>query len=104
MAKKNLDVTPRYMIKHAVRLIWMRSRERRAALKRDDYTCQACHRKQSKAKGREFAVECHHCAGIDWEQVIDYIQRNVLQSKERLVTLCPECHDREEKEANPEEA
>ena len=90
------DTTPRSQIRHALRLLWMRSRERRAALKRDDYTCQTCRRKQSKARGREFAVSVHHCDGIDdWEGVIDVIYRRLLCRPEHLVTLCVECHKKE---------
>ncbi len=99
--KRNPDVTPRAHVKRAVRLIWLRSRERGAALRRDDYTCQGCHKRQTKAKGHEFSVEVHHCSGIDWERVIDYIIRNVLQTPEHLVTLCKECHDEEEAANGP---
>jgi 5-methylcytosine-specific restriction endonuclease McrA len=93
-------ITPRSIIKHALRALWLRSRERLAALKRDQYTCQGCHRKQSKAKGREFSVEVHHVDGIeDWRAIEDYIYRHLLCDPERLVTLCKECHDQEEAEA-----
>jgi len=98
-AKKMPVTTPRSIIKHALRLLWLHSRERRAALKRDGNTCQACGRKASVAKGREFKVEVHHCAGrIDWDVLADYIYRQLLVHHDHLVTLCPECHDEEEKE------
>ena len=94
MAKK--PVTPRSIIKHALRLLWLHSRERQAALRRDGYECQGCHRKQSKAKGREFSVEVHHVQGIDdWELVIDVIYRRLLCPPEHLITLCKECHELE---------
>lgn len=71
----------------------MHSRERRAALKRDKYTCQICGKKQSKAKGREQMVEVHHIVGINiWDEVIGLIFDKILCNPEKLKTLCPECH------------
>jgi 5-methylcytosine-specific restriction endonuclease McrA len=97
--RKTLPVTtPRSIIRHALRLLWMRSRERLAALKRDGYTCQECHRKQSKAIGREFSVEVHHLRAeedIDWDGLIEYLQRHLLCEPSKLVTLCPDCHMKE---------
>jgi 5-methylcytosine-specific restriction endonuclease McrA len=93
---KKLPTTPRSKIRAAVRQLWLRSRERAAALKRDNYTCQKCGKKQSKAKGKEFSVQVHHKNGIvNWEQVIDYIQDSVLCGPEHLETLCKDCHDKE---------
>lgn len=90
---KRLRTTPRSKIKNSLRMLWLRSRERAAALKRDDYTCQICGRKQSKARGKEFAVEVHHRNGIgNWERVIDLIFEEILCDPTDLVTLCPECH------------
>lgn len=90
---KRLRTTPRSKIKNSLRMLWLRSRERAAALKRDDYTCQICGRKQSRAKGKEFTVEVHHRRGIgNWERVIDLIFEEILCSPTDLVTLCPECH------------
>ena len=100
MASRKKPITPRSRVRQALRRVWMTSRERSAALKRDGYCCQSCGRKQSKAKGKEFAVECHHISGIDnWEEVIDIIYRRLLCGPDKLVTLCPECHDREERDA-----
>jgi 5-methylcytosine-specific restriction endonuclease McrA len=91
--KKLPVTTPRSVIKHALRLLWLRSRERLAALKRDDYTCQGCHKKQSKAKGKEFAVEVHHIRQeIDWDGICEYLYRNLLVDHSKLTTLCRECH------------
>lgn len=67
-------------------------------LKRDHYTCQICGRKQSKAKGKEQKIECHHLKkGFDiaWENVIDYIYREILIDPSGLITLCPNCHNKE---------
>jgi 5-methylcytosine-specific restriction endonuclease McrA len=97
--KKLPVTTPRSVIKHALRLLWLRSRERLAALKRDDYTCQGCHKKQSKAKGKEFAVEVHHVSGdAGLEAIVDYMYRQLLCHPDHLVTLCRSCHERETKD------
>ena len=99
---KRLPYTPRSIIKHAIRQIWLRSRERLAALKRDGYTCQGCHRKQSKAKGKEFAVEVHHIRGTqDMDKAINAIYDSILPSPEELVTLCKECHEKMHRKETP---
>ena len=84
--------TPRGQVKSALRRLWLISRERAAAIKRDKYTCQGCHRKQSKAKGKEFKVEVHHKTGIDWDGVVDIIIDRVLKHPDELETLCKQCH------------
>lgn len=93
-AKKPVKpVTPRGRVKAAIRQLWLRSRERAAALKRDKYTCQKCGVKQSKAKGKEIKVEVHHKGlEIEWETIVDYIIAEVLRTPEALQTLCPGCH------------
>jgi 5-methylcytosine-specific restriction endonuclease McrA len=94
---RKLLTTPRSKVRAALRQLWLRSRERAAALKRDNYTCQTCGRKQSKAKGKEFAVLVHHKEGIaDWEAIIDLIFKALLCSPEHLETSCPECHHKVE--------
>ena len=95
MPKKDPNKTPRSRIRACLRQLWLRSRERAAAIKRDKYTCQKCGAKQSKAKGKEVKVEVHHKEGIDWDMIIDLIQANILQTPEDLETLCKHCHDKE---------
>jgi hypothetical protein len=94
---KKLPYTPRSQIRNVLRrYIWLRSRERAACLKRDGYRCRACGRKQSKAKGQEFGVECHHVAGVgNWEALIDAVYEHLLCSPDHLLTLCSDCHDKE---------
>ena len=92
---KKLSYTPRSRIRGVLRQLWLRSRERAAALKRDNYTCQGCHTKQSTAKGREFKVQVHHKSGIaNWEALINAVYEHLLCDPENLETLCKECHDK----------
>ncbi len=94
---KRLPTTPRSKVRAAIRQLWLRSRERAAAIKRDQYTCQRCGVKQSKAKGKEQKVEVHHKDMIaNWEAVIDAIFKYILCDPIHLETLCPDCHDKEE--------
>ena len=90
--KKQLR-TPRSQIRHAIRRLWLRSRERAAALKAESYTCEECNAKQSKAKGKEVKIEVHHKEGIgNWEAVIDLIQKEILCHPDMLNVLCTSCH------------
>ena len=97
--KRNHTRTPRSQVKHYLRLLWLRSRERAAALKRDGYSCQECGVKQSTRKGHECKVEVHHLHpdGTDMDAAIDYIYRRILCPPEELVTLCPDCHEKTHK-------
>lgn len=90
---KRLPTTPRSRVRQAVRQLWLRSRERQAALKRDKYACVFCGAKQSRAKGKEQSVEVHHMDGIDnWEAVLDAIFKCILVDPSRLETVCKACH------------
>jgi 5-methylcytosine-specific restriction endonuclease McrA len=90
---QNKEETPKYMIVRNLRLLWMRSRERAATLKRDSYTCQQCNIKQSTAKGKEVSVQVHHKENeIDWDDLVKIIREKLLQDKDKLETLCLECH------------
>lgn len=91
---KRKPTTPRSQVRSALRRLWLRSRERQAALKRDGYRCQECGIKQSKAKGREVKCEVHHLNGIEWELIIDYIFRHILVDPKELGTLCKDCHEK----------
>jgi len=76
-----------------IRQIFLRSRERNDCLKRDNYTCQVCGGKQSKAKGKEFKVEVHHIKGVKvWDEIIKLIYNELLCNPEYLITLCRDCH------------
>jgi predicted HNH restriction endonuclease len=90
---KRLPHTPSSQIRSALRKLWMRSRERAAALKRDGYSCQVCGIKQSRAKGREVYVEVHHVDGVhNWAALIEAVRDYLLCDSSMLQTLCEECH------------
>lgn len=90
---KRLPNTPRSKVRSALRQLFLRSRERAAAIKRDGYTCRCCGKKQSKAKGREQTVEVHHLEGVlNWDVLIDAVYEHLLCNPEKLETLCKECH------------
>jgi predicted HNH restriction endonuclease len=79
----------------ALRKIWLRSPERRHALKAEGYTCEECNVKQSKAKGKEQVIEVHHKEGrVDWEYLVEEIRRVLLVHPDKLQVLCPNCHDK----------
>jgi 5-methylcytosine-specific restriction endonuclease McrA len=88
-----LPYTPNSRIRAALRQLWLRSRERAAALRRDGYCCQVCGVKQSKAKGKEVSVQVHHRAGVcNWDVIFETIRTFLLCEPEKLETLCKECH------------
>jgi 5-methylcytosine-specific restriction endonuclease McrA len=100
---KKMDITPRSRIRSTLRMLWLRSRERAAALRMNKRTCFHCGVKASTAKGREQKVEVHHIAGIaNWEKVIDSIYKELLVKPENLMVICPECHDEIHKGVNNE--
>ena len=94
MGKKSLS-TPRSRVRSALRALWLRSRERAAALKRESNQCQSCHVKQSVAKGREVKLEVHHQDLIQWDLIIDLVFQHILVDPKHLTVFCKECHGKE---------
>lgn len=91
----NNQITPRSFIKGMLRQIFLKSRERATASKRDDYSCQKCGIKASKTKDKVVKVQVHHVKGINvWDSIIDSIYDDVLCTDhlEDLQTLCVDCH------------
>ena len=82
--------TPRSRVKAALRLLWMRSRERAKCLKDAGYKCTDCGIKQSTAKGREVKIEVHHLTEIEWKELIDLIFEMLLNAPQ--TPLCKPCH------------
>lgn len=90
------EKTPKSRIVQALRYLWLRSRERAAAMKRDGYSCQKCGIKASRAGGEVIKVEVHHKEGINnWDEIIESIRNNLLCDIKHLETLCKECHKKE---------
>ena len=93
---RKLPYTPNSRIKSALRQLWLRSRERAAAIKRDNYSCCRCGVKQSRKKGFEQKVEVHHKDGVEnWEQIYKVIRKHLLVNEAELETLCKECHKKD---------
>jgi len=92
---KKKPTTPRSRVKAALHKLWLRSRERAAALKRDGYCCCRCGVKQSKAKGKEVSVQVHHLHGVRWEELIDDVYTELIQHPDNYQTMCKECHRKE---------
>ena len=98
---KKLPYTPNSRIRQALRRLFLRSRERASALKRDGYSCVKCGIKQTKKKGQEVYVECHHKEGIDnWSELISSVRKYLLCDIEYLETLCENCHKKETESNN----
>ena len=96
---KRLPYTPNSQIRSALRKLFLRSRERSAAIKRDGYTCQKCGAKQSKRKGFEVSVECHHLDGVvNWDALFEAVRKYLLCDPGKMQTLCKKCHEGIEKD------
>ena len=88
-------ITPRSRVKGMLRQIFLRSNERTATLKRDNYSCVDCGKKQSIKKGSECKVQVHHKQGIKvWNELIEIIYNNLLCPIDELETLCTDCHNK----------
>ena len=99
---RRLPGTPRSKVRAALRQLSLRSRERAAAMKRAGYCCERCGIKQSKAKGKEVAINGHHREGVgNWEIVIDLIFQELLCDPSTWEILCVPCHKAEHQTAEP---
>jgi len=86
--------TPRSKVRAALTMLFLRSRERAAAIKRDKNTCRYCGKKGSKAKGCEVHTECHHINGAHKDRIIDMIYEHLLCHPDYLEVVCRECHQK----------
>lgn len=89
---KKKPSTPRSRVRAALRQLWLRSRERAAAIKAESNTCEECNRKGSVAKGKEIKIEVHHLEGVEWDFLIDEVYRVLLVNPDKLQVFCKECH------------
>ncbi len=93
---RKLATTPRSRVRAALRQLFLRSRERAAALKRMQHRCERCNIKASTARGREVKVQVHHRKGIgNWDKVIDAVFSELLCDPKFLEVLCVDCHNKE---------
>lgn len=99
---RRLPVTPNSQIRAALRQLWLRSRERGQAVKDQKNTCCECGRKGSVAKGKEVRINVHHVAGVDWSGLLDLIRERLLQTPDKYVCMCEECHVKHHKEEREE--
>ncbi len=90
---KRLPNTPRSRIKASLRKLSLRSRERAAAIKAANNTCERCHRKGSVAKGRVVKIEAHHKTGVlNWDEIYKVLYKYLLCKPDQFEILCKECH------------
>lgn len=95
---RKLPTTPRSRIRSALRQVWLRSRERAAAIKRERGCCEKCGVKQTRAKGKEVYLEVHHKKGIEWDRLIDLVFEFLLCNPDDLEVLCEKCHNKKHEE------
>lgn len=94
---KKKPITTNTMIRSALRLLFLRSRERAKTLKDANYSCQKCGVKQTKKKGQEVFVEVHHLEPVNWDGLFEEIRRRLLHPPKKMIVLCKACHKLEEK-------
>lgn len=99
---KKYRPTTRKMVEAKLRkAIWLVSRERAEAKRRDKNTCQRCGAKGSKAKGREVPdPEVHHKSPVDFAPIVDLILDSLLCHPDNLECLCSSCHRKEHGRSN----
>lgn len=97
---KKLSYTPRSKVRSALRALFLRSRERNSALRREKYHCEICGVKQSNKKGQEVKLEVHHkIMAIQWDDLIDLVYRHLLCDPKDLQVTCVKCHKKEHENA-----
>ena len=79
---KRVPWTPASKITAALRMLWLRSRERSKAIKREEGCCQVCGAKgraKETKNGPKVILEVHHKFSPDWG-------KNTLRDKRGIVT------------------
>ena len=95
---KDTNITNKTRIVPALRQLFLRSRERATALKREQYTCQICKVKKSQKKGHEVSVRVHHKDGIQWDALVLEVRKYLLCSPDKMQVLCKDCHKKTHEE------
>jgi len=90
---KRVEYTPKSRITSALRTVWMRSRERAAAIKQTNGHCVTCNAKQTSAKGRVVKLQVHHAYHRpNWDRIIKVVMEELLQTPDQLWPMCKGCH------------
>ena len=92
---KRVPYTPTSRITAMCRVLWLRSRERAAAIKRESGCCQVCGAKgraKETCNGPKVALEVHHERPPSWERIHKVIREELLQEPEVLTVFCKSCH------------
>ena len=90
-----LPYTPNSKIRAALRMLFLRSRERNSALKRTGNRCEECGVKASVAKGREVKIEVHHREGVaNWDELFTTVRKFLLVDESKMQPLCKSCHEK----------
>jgi hypothetical protein len=77
-------------------MIFTRSRERGAALKRTKNCCESCgakFREKDTCNGPKLKAEVHHLDGGHIDEIVDEIFRWLLCHPDRLRPVCVPCHE-----------
>lgn len=76
--------------------IFLRSRERAAAVKRESGRCQSCGvkgRPKAIRNGPAVALQVHHLDGGGIDEIMNLIYTRLLCHPSRLQVLCRACHE-----------
>lgn len=93
--KKPPTHTTQAMFRSLLRSNWLRSPERKDALKRTGYCCERCGVKQSKAKDRVVKINVHHPKGVNLDKCYAEAKKEMFVPSDDLEVLCVSCHDEE---------
>lgn len=83
---------PRARIVSALRILWLHSPERRAAIKRSGMKCECCEKRLFRTRKEGDVPEVHHVDGVSWTMIIELIIDQLLVPADRLLVLCKSCH------------
>jgi formate-dependent nitrite reductase cytochrome c552 subunit len=78
-------------------MMWFRSPEREAALRRAKtapglYACERCHKQLHRSAKKGETPQVHHVHGVTWTVIYQLIVEQLLCDASRLLVLCKDCH------------